>query len=79
MIALMSEIAISTITRLNGNAPITMAVWIAAISPTISSAATTSPRAEPQKMIWGRALGPSSPAALIVLTISTAESADVTR
>ena len=74
-----SETAISTITRLKGSAPITIAVWIAPMPPISSSAATTAPRAMPQKMMCGRAFGPSSPAALIVLTISTALSAEVTR
>ena len=63
----------------NGSAPMTIAVWMAVVPPEISSPATTIARATPQNTTWGRDLGPSSPAALIVFTIRTAESAEVTR
>ena len=63
----------------NGRAPITIAVWIAVVPPEISSPATTIASATPQNRTCGRDFGPSSPAALMVFTISTAESAEVTR
>ena len=46
--------------------------------PIINNAPTTKPKAEPQKIICGRPLGPSSPPELIMSMIKTAESAEVT-
>ena len=60
-------------------AVMSIAVWIAPRPPARIKPPTTKARAAPQNRICGRAFGPSSPAALIVLMINTAESADVTR